>query len=139
MKDRKNPLANIIEFCGPKGWVAKVNSVMNELQGSLSDYEAFDECYLLFSPKDITPANRKEYKEFLRAKIIDKLAETLVMLEGLGVLFGEKELDQAVVVKGNELFARYEEELSNCIAVADYMKNLGKVREDNKKPRQKEV
>lgn len=137
MRDRINPLSNVIEFTGQKGWVAKTNSVMNELQGSLSELEAFNECYLVFSPKKITPANRKDYENRLVANVVDKLAECKVMLDGLSVMFGEEQVARVMVEKGRELFQRYEEELSNCIAVTEYMKEFG--RKLNGKSNQKPV
>ena len=124
MKD--NPLGNIIEFTGQKCWVARTSQVMNELQGSLSDYEAFSECYLVFSPRNITPANRKDYEQTLKANIVDKLAEVLVMLDGLSVILGEEVVEKAVNKKGKEIFSRYEEELTNCMTVAKYMYDFGK-------------
>lgn len=137
MKDR-NPLTNIIEFTGQKAWVAKSNSVMNRLQGSLSDLQAFDECYVMFSPNDVTPANRKEYEENLVAKVVDNLAECMVMLEGLKVIFGEERVENKTVEKGRETFKRYEEELTNCLTVADYMQKLGRrlSGKSNSEPRQ---
>lgn len=136
MKDR-NPLTNIIEFTGYKAWVAKTNSVMNKLQGSLSDLQAFDECYVMFSPNDITPANRKDYEENLVAKVVDNLAECMVMLDGLKVIFGEEQVENKTVEKGKELFGRYEEELTNCLTVAEYMQKLGRRLSDksNSEPR----
>lgn len=137
MKDR-NPLANIIEFTGHKAWVAKTNSVMNKLQGSLSDLQAFDECYVMFSSNDVTPANRKDYEESLMAKVVDNLAECMVMLDGLKVIFGEERVENKTVEKGKELFGRYEEELTNCLTVAEYMQKLGRQLSDksNSEPRQ---
>lgn len=136
MKDR-NPLTNIIEFTGYKAWVAKTNSVMNKLQGSLSDLQAFDECYVMFSPNDITPANRKDYEENLVAKVVNNLAECMVMLDGLKVIFGEEQVENKTVEKGKELFGRYEEELTNCLTVAEYMQKLGRRLSDksNSEPR----
>lgn len=123
MRDR-HPLSNIIEFVGQKGWMAETNKSLTELQGAISDLQAFNECYLMFSPKCVTPANRNDYERELRDKVRDKLADCLVMLEGMGVISGEEETESLVSEKGRELFARYEEELSNCIAVADYMEKL---------------
>ena len=134
-------MANIIDFVGPRTWIAKANSVMNELQGSLSDLEAFDQCYLMFSPRDVTPANRKDYHEALEDRVVDKLAECKVMFDGLDAIFGEDRIRERVAQKGSEIFERYEEELTNCVAVAEYMSELkGRLNaESNSKPRSKKV
>lgn len=141
MKDRKNPLLNIIEFTGSRAWVARTNSAMNELQGSLSDLEAFEECYAMFSPRKVTPLNREEYKKALEENVLDKLAECLLMLEGLGAIFGEERVADRVTEKGRELFKRYEEELDTCVSVAEFMKKLGKELnvESKQKSRPKEI
>ena len=140
MKDKPNPLGNIIEFTGSKGWVAKTSQAMTELQGALSELDSFNECYLVFSPKNITPANRKDFEKELKANVVEKIAQCLVMLDGLCVIFGEEQITKMMANKGRELFKRYEEELANCVAVANYMQNLGKRKNDgNSESRPEEV
>lgn len=131
----KNPLIDVIEFTGQKGWVAKTRSVMAELHGALSDLEAFHECYLVFSPKNVTPANSKDYEKALKTNVVEKVAECFVMLDGLGVIFGEEQVANMVDIKGNQIITDCEKAIEDCISVANYMKNFGKNLnvEDNKK------